>query len=745
MGSTFLSPPSKRPIQYTTMPDPSFVHGSSNKRSKPPPPPLPVPPGHVSFRLLCHASRIGGVIGKSGNIIKQLQQLTGAKIRIEDAPADSPDRVITIIAQNAIVLKLSVSSENGGSGGRASDGTFGEQEELDVSKAQEALVRVFERILEVAAESDGIRVAGGVVSCRLLAEAKQMGSVIGKGGKVVEKIRKDYGVKIRVLIDKLPVCAGPTEEMVEIEGDVLAVKKALVVVSRCLQDCQPVDKTRMSGSKPAEAVPEEPAPGVHVNFISQRNLRLPTMPSSTTSYASGAHSLSLESDLVPSLDANSLQEEVVFRILCSNDRVGGVIGKGGTIIKALHNETGASITIGATVAECDERLITVSASENPESRYSAAQKTVVLVFSRSVEAGIEKGLDSSSGKGCPVTARLVVPSNHVGCLLGKGGTIISEMRKTTGTGIKVLGVDQVPKCVAENDQVVQISGEFMNVKDAIYHITGRLRDNLFSSTLSTPGMKSTSVITEASPHGRLREPLRDTVRDGLRDPFRDVLRDPIRDTFGDTLRDPSRDMLRDPLRDTLRDTLRDPLRDMLRDPLRDTSSDPLRDPLRDTLQEKLRHPAPVNLHSSVGLSHTLSRHTNLAQSMDHLGRSHSFDRPPSPRLWPSQTIAGVNSRAITDANRGSASFKGGLELGSGTKSAFVTNTTMEIVVPENVIGAVYGENGSNLARLRQISGAKVILHEPRLGTSDRIVVISGTPDETQAAQSLLQAFILTGQ
>lgn len=44
----------------------------------------------------------------------------------------------------------------------------------------------------------------------------------------------------------------------------------------------------------------------------------------------------------------------------------------------------------------------------------------------------------------------------------------------------------------------------------------------------------------------------------------------------------------------------------------------------------------------------------------------------------------------------------------------------------------------------QISGAKVIVHEPRPGSSDRIVVISGTPDETQAAQSLLHAFILTG-
>ena len=32
----------------------------------------------------------------------------------------------------------------------------------------------------------------------------------------------------------------------------------------------------------------------------------------------------------------------------------------------------------------------------------------------------------------------------------------------------------------------------------------------------------------------------------------------------------------------------------------------------------------------------------------------------------------------------------------------MTNTTVEIVVPDIVIGSVYGENGSNLARLRQV-------------------------------------------
>lgn len=41
-------------------------------------------------------------------------------------------------------------------------------------------------------------------------------------------------------------------------------------------------------------------------------------------------------------------------------------------------------------------------------------------------------------------------------------------------------------------------------------------------------------------------------------------------------------------------------------------------------------------------------------------------------------------------------------INSGSKSAIVTNTTVEIIVPENVIGSVYGENGNNLARLRQV-------------------------------------------
>lgn len=232
MGSTYLSPPGKRPnstlYSSTTpsMPDPYPIPSNgSSKRSKHPPPPLPIPPGHVPFRLLCHASRIGGIIGKSGSVIKTLQQSTGAKIRIEDAPPDSPDRVILVIAPGAISAKVTLKNNTGAGKGNE----FPNPESVvEVSKAQDALLKVFERILEVAAESDGVDVGVGIVSCRLLVEATQVGSVIGKGGKVVEKIRKESGCKIRVLTDKLPACASPSEGMIEVVLNSHGVEHSLI-------------------------------------------------------------------------------------------------------------------------------------------------------------------------------------------------------------------------------------------------------------------------------------------------------------------------------------------------------------------------------------------------------------------------------------------------------------------------------------------------------------------------------------
>ena len=55
--------------------------------------------------------------------------------------------------------------------------------------------------------------------------------------------------------------------------------------------------------------------------------------------------------------------EIVFRLLCPNDKVGLVMGTGGRTIASLRKDTGAHIVISNMVRIPDERIIIVSAFE----------------------------------------------------------------------------------------------------------------------------------------------------------------------------------------------------------------------------------------------------------------------------------------------------------------------------------------------------------------------------------------------
>lgn len=54
------------------------------------------------------------------------------------------------------------------------------------------------------------------------------------------------------------------------------------------------------------------------------------------------------------------QEILTYRILCHEDRVGSIIGKGGSIIKTVQQETGCEIKIMEGVADSEDRVIVVS-------------------------------------------------------------------------------------------------------------------------------------------------------------------------------------------------------------------------------------------------------------------------------------------------------------------------------------------------------------------------------------------------
>lgn len=43
----------------------------------------------------------------------------------------------------------------------------------------------------------------------------------------------------------------------------------------------------------------------------------------------------------------------------------------------------------------------------------------------------------------------------------------------------------------------------------------------------------------------------------------------------------------------------------------------------------------------------------------------------------------------------------------------------------------------------QISDAKVAITEPKPGAMETVIIISGTPEQSHAAQSLIQAFVMS--
>ncbi|XVE89263.1 hypothetical protein DITRI_Ditri19aG0189000 [Diplodiscus trichospermus] len=431
-------------------------------------------PETIQIRLLCPSAKTGALIGKGGSVIRQLQSQTSTKIRILDDPFD--ERIIQIVADNKIPFFNNAdnpnaktttetkqdSSEDGcnscsGGGGGAAGGE--EETTSSWSPLQKAVVRVFERIVKGDAADDketDKESENMVVCCRMLLGFNQAGCLLGRGGRVLEKIGQENGTQIRLLTrDQIPPYAAPGDELLQISGNFSAVKKALFSISSCLQE--------NGMQSQVDPFPPWSCSGLHTDYHSRG---YPSNP---------GHENAVVHNRV------GLEEEVVFKLLCQVDKVGSLIGKGGSVIRALQCETGALIKIADTAFESDERIVVISAREHAEQRYSPAQDAVIRVHSRIAEIGFEPG--------AAIVACLLVHSQQIGCLLGKGGHIVNEMRRATGASIRVFPKEQLTKFVGSlNDEVVQVVGSLQSVQDALFHITGRLRESMFPIKPPFPGI-----------------------------------------------------------------------------------------------------------------------------------------------------------------------------------------------------------------------------------------------------------------
>ncbi|EOA36066.1 hypothetical protein CARUB_v10008567mg [Capsella rubella] len=593
----------------------------------------------VQFRLLCPASRTGAIIGKGGSVIRHLQSVTGSKIRvIDDIPVPSEERVVLIIApsvkkkddSNVCDPEKPSSEETKQEKGSECAGTSGGDDEEAPSSAQMALLRVLERIVfgDDAASADGVELDKGESDglCRMIVRGNQVDFLMSTGGKMIQKVEEDSGATVRISsTDQIPPCAFPGDVVIQITGKFSNVKKGLLLITNCLQE---------SGAPPTWD--ESPFP----------QLGYPPEYHSMDYHPQWDHPPNPMPEDVGPFNRPVVEEEVAFRLLCPADKVGSLIGKGGAVVRGLQNETGASIKVSDPTHDSEERIIVISARENLERRHSLAQDGVMRVHNRIVEIGFEPS--------AAVVARLLVHSPYIGRLLGKGGHVISEMRRATGASIRVFAKDQATKYESQHDEIVQVIGNLKTVQDALFQITSRLREAMFPGRLPFQGMG------------------------GPPPPFMGPYPEPP-PPFGPR-----------------------------------------------------QYPAsPDRYHSPVGSFH--ERHCH----------GPGFDRPPSPMSWTPQPVIDGHPGGMVppDANHGFALRNEPI----GSENPAMTSANVEIVIPQAYLGHVYGENCSNLNYIKQVSGANVVVHDPKAGATEGLIVVSGSSDQAHFAQSLLHAFILCGQ
>lgn len=72
------------------------------------------------------------------------------------------------------------------------------------------------------------------------------------------------------------------------------------------------------------------------------------------------------------------------------------------------------------------------------------------------EPSVSAPSESAPSEEHNLVTRLVVPSRKVGCIIGEGGKVITEMRRRIGAEIRVYSKADKPKYLSFHDELVQV-------------------------------------------------------------------------------------------------------------------------------------------------------------------------------------------------------------------------------------------------------------------------------------------------
>ncbi|EMP29295.1 Poly(rC)-binding protein 3 [Chelonia mydas] len=295
------------------------------------------------------------------------------------------------------------------------------------------------------------------LTIRLLMHGKEVGSIIGKKGETVKKMREESGARINISEGNCP------ERIVTITGPTDAIFKAFAMIA-----------------------------------------------------------YKFEEDIINSMSNSTATSKppVTLRLVVPASQCGSLIGKGGSKIKEIRESTGAQVQVaGDMLPNSTERAVTISGTpdaiiqcvkqicvvmlESPpkgatipyrpkpastpvifaggqaytiQGQYAiphpdqltklhqlAMQQTPFTPLGQTTPAF--PGLDASPPAS---THELTIPNDLIGCIIGRQGTKINEIRQMSGAQIKIANATE-----GSSERQITITGTPANISLAQYLINAR--------------------------------------------------------------------------------------------------------------------------------------------------------------------------------------------------------------------------------------------------------------------------------
>ncbi|XP_049297042.1 poly(rC)-binding protein 3 isoform X4 [Anopheles funestus] len=298
------------------------------------------------------------------------------------------------------------------------------------------------------------------LTIRLIMQGKEVGSIIGKKGEIVKRFREESGAKINI-----SDCSCP-ERIVTVSGTRSAIYKAFTLITKKFEEwCSQFQDNTNTQGKP----------------------------------------------------------QIPIRLIVPASQCGSLIGKGGSKIKEIREITGCSIQVASEMLpNSTERAVTLSGSaeaitqciyhiccvmlESPpkgatipyrpkpqvngpvivangqaytiQGNYAVPAQEVSGIAKNPLAGlaalGLAGAIPSNTGglnPTAPVQSQsheMTVPNDLIGCIIGKGGTKIAEIRQISGAMIRISNCEE--RDSGNTDRTITITGNPDSVALAQYLI-----------------------------------------------------------------------------------------------------------------------------------------------------------------------------------------------------------------------------------------------------------------------------------